>query len=178
MSYIAIKYKSGFDSEVANLAEGVWDKMLPGAPFLYSFLEDDYAGLYQNEKQTAQVFAFLAFLAILVACLGLLGLAAFNTQQKTRQIAVRKVFGASISQIVQLLSFKFVRWVGLSFLIACPVAWWLMTSWLRNFVYKTDIAWWIFALAGLSAFAIAMITISSVTIKAARMNPAQALKYE
>ncbi len=178
LSYIAVRYDEGMGEEVSGLAEGIWNRMVPGIPFVYSFLDDDYDSLYQNERQTSQVFAFLSILAILVACLGLLGLAAYMTQQKTRQIAVRKVFGASVRQIVSLLSLSFVRWVIISFIIACPVAWWLMTSWLRNFVYKADIVWWIFAVAGVTALAIALITISSVTFKAARMNPAESLKYE
>jgi len=178
MSYIAIRFKDGHDSDVSSLAENLWTSALPGAPFVYSYLDDDYSNLYHNEKQTSQVFIFLAILAILVACLGLLGLAAFMAQQKTRQIAVRKVFGASISQIVNLLTIRFVRWVVLSFLIACPLGWWIMNSWLKNFVYKADIVWWIFLISGLIALAIAVLTISSVTLKAARMNPAEALKCE
>jgi putative ABC transport system permease protein len=178
MSFIAVKYDDGADAEVAALAGNLWKKMLPGAPFVFSYLDDDYQNLYHNEKQTSQVFAFLALLAIIVACLGLLGLAAFITQQKTRQIAVRKVFGASEGQIVSLLSIRFIRWVVLSFIIAAPVGWWVMNSWLRNFVYKAGIAWWIFALAGIFALVIAMATISSVTLRAARMNAAEALKYE
>ena len=178
MSFMAVRFDEGAHSEVTALAGDLWKEMLPGAPFVYSYLDDDYESLYHNEKQTSQVFAFLAILAIIVACLGLLGLAAFMTQQKTRQIAVRKVFGASEGQIVSLLSIRFVRWVLISFVIACPVGWWVMSGWLRNFVYKADIAWWIFVLAGIIALAIALATISSVTLKAARMNAAEALKYE
>ena len=177
-SLIAVKYESGYAAEVNSSVEKVWKEMMPGIPYVYTYLDTEYENLYYNEKQTFQVFAFLAFLAILVACLGLLGLAAFMTQQKTRQIAVRKVFGASSGQIVALLSSRFMRWVLLSFILACPIGWWVMTSWLKNFVYKVDLAWWIFVLSGMVALIIAMVTISSVTMKAARMNPAEALKYE
>lgn len=178
MAYVAVKYKEGSRSEVTDLARNLWNRILPGTPFLYAYLDDEYEGLYRNDKQTAQVFAFLAILAILVACLGLLGLAAFLTQQQTRQIAIRKVFGASVRRIVNLLTYKFIRWVFLAILIACPMAWWVMTAWLRNFVYKAGLAWWIFALSGFIALAIAIITVSFVTFRAARANPAQSLKYE
>ena len=178
LSYIGVRFEGATANEISSTAEKLWAKMLPGTPFDYTFLDDTYENLYRNEKQTGQVFSFLAILAILVACLGLLGLAAFMTQQKTRQIAVRKVFGASVAQIVSLLSFRFAGWVLLAFVIACPFGWWIMTNWLRNFEYKTGPAWWVFPVSGLAALAIALLTISSVSYKAARMNPADALKHE
>ncbi|MFO7615616.1 MAG: ABC transporter permease [Bacteroidales bacterium] len=177
-SLIAVKFKEGAAPEVADLSRRTWDRLAPGTPYLYTYLDDHYNSLYHNEKQTAQVFVFLAVLAILVACLGLLGLAAFLTQQKTRQIAVRKVFGATNGQIINLLTYRFVRWVLLSIIIAGPLAWWLMMAWLNNFVYKATMAWWIYVLSGLVALVIAIVTVTFVTFKAARANPAVSLKYE
>ncbi len=177
-SLIAVKFREGAASEITELSRRTWERFAPGTPYVYTWLDDHYNSLYRNEKQTAQVFVFLAILAVLVACLGLLGLAAFMTQQKTRQIAVRKVFGASEGQIISLLTFRFVRWVIVAIIIAGPLAWWMMTAWLQNFVYKATMAWWIYVIAGALALMIAILTVTFVTFRAARTNPAASLKYE
>ncbi|MCX6226642.1 MAG: FtsX-like permease family protein, partial [Bacteroidia bacterium] len=120
----------------------------------------------------------LALLTMIVAVLGLLGLASYMAQQRTREIAVRKVFGADVRQIMSLLTWKFTRLILVSFVIACPVAWWVMSGWLRNFVYRVPLSAGIFLLSGAVALLVAVITVNAVTYRAAASNPADSLKYE
>jgi putative ABC transport system permease protein len=141
-------------------------------------MENDYKNLYRNEIQTRQVFTLLAGLAIVVAILGLLGLASFMARRRTREIAIRKVSGAGVGQIIQLLTLKFVKWVMVSFLLACPVAWWVMDRWLGDFAYRVSVNGWIFLLSGAISLAMVMITVGLVTFRAASLNPAESMKYE
>jgi ABC-type antimicrobial peptide transport system permease subunit len=121
---------------------------------------------------------YFAFLAIFISCLGLFGLATFTAEQRTKEIGVRKVLGASIAGIVGLLSKDFLKLVGIAIMIASPVAWWLMNQWLQGFAYKIDIEWWMFVLAGILSVLIAVLTVSFQSIKAALMNPVKSLKSE
>ena len=134
--------------------------------------------LYRNEIQTKQVFAILAGLAIVVAVLGILGLASFMAQRRTREIAIRKVSGAGISDILILLNWKFIKWVLFSFILACPVAWWVMNRWLQDFAYRVSLSAWIFILSAAIAMLLVIITVSLVTFRAASVNPAESMKYE
>lgn len=120
----------------------------------------------------------LSLLAILVAILGLLGLASFMAQRKTREIAIRKVSGAGVFQIIRLLTWKFIKWVLISFVLACPVAWWVMTRWLQDFAYRISLSAWLFILSGAIALVLVIITVSLITFKAASANPAESMKYE
>lgn len=176
--YLSIRYKAGNAVQVKQDAELIWGKLIPGMPFRYSFMEDDYNQTYRNEIQTSQVFSLLAILTMIVSILGLLGLASYMAQQRTREIAVRKVFGADASRIMGLLTWKFIRLILASFVLACPVAWWVMTGWLRNFVYRVPLSAWIFLLSGAVALVIALITVNAITYRAASANPAGSLKYE
>jgi putative ABC transport system permease protein len=177
-SYMAIRYEPGRSKEITMAVENTWKSLLPGIPVSYTYMENDYKNLYRNEIQTRQVFTLLAGLAIVVAILGLLGLASFMARRRTREIAIRKVSGAGVGQIIQLLTLKFVKWVMVSFLLACPVAWWVMDRWLGDFAYRVSVNGWIFLLSGAISLAMVMITVGLVTFRAASLNPAESMKYE
>jgi len=177
-SYLSIRYEPGKSEQVTSMAKQTWEKLLPGIPVTYSYMDDDYKNLYRNEIQTRQVFAMLALLAIIVAILGLLGLASFMAQRRTQEIAIRKVSGAGVVQIIRLLNWKFIKWVLISFVLACPVAWWVMNRWHQDFAYRISLSVWIFILSGTIALALVIITVSMVTLRAASVNPAESMKYE
>ncbi|WP_332368538.1 ABC transporter permease [Spirosoma telluris] len=158
--------------------ERIYKASYPGNPFEFYFADENYNKQYQSEQQYGQLFTVASALAIFIACLGLFGLAAFTTEQRTKEIGVRKVLGASVSSIVTLLSKDFLKLVFIAILIASPVAWYAMNRWLQDFAYKIDIEWWMFALAGLLAVGIALLTVSLQSVKAALMNPVKSLRSE
>ncbi len=163
---------------VIQSLETEWNKTLPGHPFDYSFVDEDYNKQYKTEQQLSSLSATFSILVIFISCLGLLGLAIVAVSQRTKEIGVRKVLGASVWGVAALLSKDFVKLVLISIVIASPVAWWLMTSWLNDFAYRIDIQWWVFGLAGLLAVVIAVITVSFQAIKAALANPVKSLRTE
>ncbi|WP_315815868.1 FtsX-like permease family protein [Paraflavitalea speifideaquila] len=158
--------------------ENKWKSLIPNRPYSYQFLDDLFDKQYRAEERFGKLFLNFAVLAIFISCLGLLGLAAYSTLQRTKEIGVRKVMGASVTSIVNLLSKDFLKLVGISFFVAAPVAWYCMNKWLEGFAYKASIAWWIFALAGIIALVIALATISFQAIRAALVNPVKSLKSE
>ena len=164
----------------ANIARlsGLYRQYFSGNPFEYYFADEKYNQQYQTEQQYGRIFTTAASLAILIACLGLFGLTAFTAEQRTKEIGVRKVLGASVGSIVALLSKDFLKLVLIAIVIASPVAWWAMNRWLQDFAYKIDIEWWVFALAGLLAVGIALLTVSFQSVKAALMNPVKSLRSE
>lgn len=176
--FTGVRIQASQFAQALPAIESVWHTFLPDQPFQYSFLDNDLAALYHAEQTSQQVFGVFSMLAIFIACLGLLGLAAYTTQQRTKEIGVRKVLGASVGQIVLMLAQDFVKLVGVAFLLAVPIAWWAMSRWLENFAYRTDISWWIFLLAGFTALAIALLTISFQAVKAAVANPVKSLRSE
>lgn len=158
--------------------ERIYKASYPANPFEFYFADDNYNKQYQSEQQYGQVFTLASALAIFIACLGLFGLAAFTTEQRTKEIGVRKVLGASVSSIVTLLSKDFLKLVLIAIVIASPIAWYAMNNWLQAFAYKIDIEWWMFALAGLLAIGIALLTVSLQSVKAALANPVKSLRSE
>ena len=134
--------------------------------------------MYQKETKLGQIFSYFTVIAIFIACLGLFGLASFITEERTKEIGIRKVLGGSVSDIVMLLSRGFTKWIVLANFIAWPVAYYFMNKWLQNFAYRVNLSVWIFILSGLAALAIALLTVSYQSIKAATANPVEALKYE
>jgi putative ABC transport system permease protein len=150
----------------------------PAFPFRYFFMDQDYEKFYEQERRLGTIYLSFTFLAILIACLGLFGLASFVTTQRTKEIGVRKVMGASVPGVVLLLSKEFSYLVMISCAIGFPIAWYVMTKWLEDFAYATTIGWGIFALAGVSALVIAWLTVSYQAITAANRNPVVALRYE
>jgi putative ABC transport system permease protein len=158
--------------------ESLWKRILPDKPFSYFFLDEYFDKQYRAEDRFGRLFMYFAVLAIFISCLGLMGLAAYSTMQRTKEIGVRKIVGASTGSIVFLLSKDFLQLVGWAFLIAAPVAWFFCHGWLQGFAYRIDIYWWIFIAAGLMASLIALITISFQAIKAAMTNPIVSLRTE
>jgi putative ABC transport system permease protein len=170
---------SGTDiSQSIASVKKIWDANVKTRPFQYSFLDETYAGLYKSEMNFKTIFFYITFIAIFIACLGLFGLSSFITEQRTKEIGIRKVLGASVSGIVGMLSKDFVKLILIAALIAFPVSWWAMHKWLQDFVYRIDIGWWVFAAAAVVALLIALITISSQAIKAAIANPVKSLRTE
>jgi putative ABC transport system permease protein len=158
--------------------EAIWHKDLKAEPFTYSFLDEEVQQQYQSDITYSNIINCFTLMAILISCLGLFGLASFSAEQRKKEIGVRKVLGASVSGIVQLLSKDFLKLVGIAILIATPIAWWSMNKWLQNFAYKVDISWWMFAIAGCIAILIALVTVSFQAIKAAIANPVKSLRTE
>jgi putative ABC transport system permease protein len=177
-SFISIKIKAGNINKTITSLEKKWKTFAPGKPLDYSFLDDRITNLYRSEQQMGRVFIAFASLAIFIACLGLFGLAAFMAEQRTKEIGIRKVLGASVRNIVTMLSQDFIKLVIIAAVIAFPLAWWGMSKWLEDFAYRIDIQWWMFALAGVGALAIALLTVSFQAIRAAMANPVESLKNE
>jgi len=177
-TYFAIRLTTSKIQDKMSQLEQLYQSSFAGNPFDYFFVDENYNKQYQSERQFGNIFTTASFLAIFIACLGLFGLAAFTAEQRTKEIGIRKVLGANLGQIIGLLSTDFLKLVGVAFVIASPLAYYAMTKWLENFAYKTDISWWIFAVAGISAIAIALITVSWQSIKAALMNPVKSLRSE
>jgi putative ABC transport system permease protein len=158
--------------------EQKWKKVFPDTPFKYYFLDDNIEEMYSNDRTSGNLFSIFTLLAILIACVGLFGLAAYIAEQKTKEIGVRKVHGASVNRIVFLVSASFNRLILLAVFISMPLAIWSMRQWLANFAYRTNIPFWIFILAGLLAMGIALLTISFHAVRTAHKNPADTLRYE
>lgn len=176
--YFTIKIKSENIPVTLDKLKELWSGIAPQRPFLYSFLDDSFNRQYEADVKFRGLFSFFSGFAILIACLGLLGLATYTAQQRTKEIGVRKVLGASVSSIVQLLSLDFLKLVCVAIIIATPMAWWAMNKWLQDFAFRIEIKWWMFVLAGLVALIVAFVTISFQAIKAATINPVKSLRSE
>jgi ABC-type antimicrobial peptide transport system permease subunit len=155
-----------------------YNSFKPDIPIDFHFLDDDFDKLYSSEQRMSKILGYFSFLAIIISCLGLIGLSSFVTVSRTKEIGIRKINGARSSEIYSLLSGEYVKWVMISIIIACPVAWYLMHKWLQNFAYHVDIRLWIFASAGFVALIIALLTVSWQSFRAAGKNPVEALRYE
>jgi putative ABC transport system permease protein len=177
-SSIAFKISSRDISGLVRQINNKWKEMAPGQPFTYSFMDEDFNNLYKNDQKVGRIFISFALFAIVIACLGLFGLVTYAAQQRTKEIGIRKVLGASEMNITSMLSKDFLKLIFVAALIAFPVAWWAMNQWLNQFAYRISISWWIFLVAGLTALLIGMITISFQAIKAAIANPVESLRSE
>jgi ABC-type antimicrobial peptide transport system permease subunit len=175
---IMVKVKSGSEKQIIGRLAKLYQKHNQGLPFEYTFLDDNYQALYESEQRVAQLSKYFGGLAILISCLGLFGLAAFTAERRFKEIGVRKVLGATVSQIVLLLSKDFIMLVLIAILIGFPVAIWATNSWMQDFAYKAEIEWWIYALAAIAAIFIAVVTVSFQAIKAALANPVKSLRAE
>ncbi len=174
----SIKLQTADIHNTVAFIQSTWNKYFPNDPFSYFFLDEQFNQQYKQDLQFGKVFTMFAFLAILIACFGLLGLSAYNILQRTKEIGIRKVLGASVPNVLFILSKDFLWLVTLAFVIAAPISWWLMHSWLQGFAYRININWWVFAVAGLFAVVIALGTISYQAIKAALANPVRSLRTE
>ncbi len=155
-----------------------WDQFNTGEPFTFTFMDDLYNKTYATEQKTGTILNIFALLTILVACLGLFGLATYTAEQRTKEIGIRKVLGASVTSVTKMLSKDFIKLVCIACIIAFPLSWWAMNKWLQSFAYRIHISWWIFVIAGVTAIVIAVITVSSQAIKAALANPVESLRSE
>ncbi len=178
LSNLIVSVSSTHYKTLLSKMESIWHKNIQSAPFEYSFLDDEVQKQYSTEVTLSHIINLFTLMAIFISCLGLFGLVTFSAEQKRKEIGVRKVLGASVPGIVQLLSEEFLKLVGISILIATPIAWWAMNKWLQSFVYRVSISWWMFALAGIIAMLIALLTISFQAFKAARTNPVKSLRSE
>ncbi len=175
---VAIKLAAGNPQEAIGQVEAAWRKIAPKYPFTYEFLDQVYDNLYKAEQKQRTILGIFAGVAILVACLGLFGLAAFTAEQRTKEVSVRKVLGASVGNVVVLLSKDFVKLVLVAIALAVPLAWYLMHRWLEDFVYRIAIRADVFLLAGGIAVGIALLTVSYHAIRTALSNPANTLRSE
>ncbi|KQC30673.1 ABC transporter permease [Flagellimonas eckloniae] len=178
MSFITLKIQAGNPRKILETLQNKWNSYQPNVPFEYSFLDEDLNTAYISEERQATLFGVFAFLAIFIACIGLLGLIAFMAQQKAKEIGIRKVLGANILEILQLLAIDFVKLIVIALLIASPFAVYFMNNWLQDFAYRISIPWWVFAGAGLASLIIALTTVSYQAIRAARQNPVKSLRME
>jgi putative ABC transport system permease protein len=175
---ISIRLAAGRTHDALEDAEAVWRRFNPQYPFQFDFLDDRIAGLYRNEGRMMQMFGYFSILAVFIAGLGLFGLASFMAEKRTKEIGIRKVLGASLSNIMILLSKEFALLVLLANLIAWPIAYFAMHGWLNNFAYQTGIGWSVFVLAGFLTFMISLLTVSYQAMRAALTDPADSLRYE
>ena len=173
-----MRTEEGKSKQAIASMEKVFKQFNPGFPFKYYFTDEEIAKNYKAEHTVNKLSRYFAFLAIFISCLGLFGLVTFTAEQKTKEIGIRKVLGASVTGIVRMLSKDFLKLVLIATVIAFPVAWWIMHKWLMDFEYRVTIGWWIFVVAGIAALLIALLTISFQSIKAALANPVKSLRTE
>ncbi|GAB3926968.1 ABC transporter permease [Mucilaginibacter myungsuensis] len=173
-----IQTRAGNTPQALEAAKLVWEKYVRDEPFVFSFTDDKYNALYRDDQRISTLITLFAGIAILVSSLGLLGLAAFAAQQRIKEIGIRKVLGASVSNIVTLLSTDFVKMVVIASVLAFPVAWWAMDKWLQDFAYRIDITWWVFAVGASAALIIALITVGIEAVRSAVVNPVKSLRSE
>lgn len=177
-SYLIVDVKTSNYAGLISAFQKLWNKINANSPFGYSFLDQDFQKNYEKEERTSQLIQYFTFIAVVIACLGLFGLTTFTAEQRTKEIGVRKVLGASASQIVKLLSKDFLKLVMVAILLSWPVAYYFMNQWLEGFAYRIRIEWWVFVSSGVAAILIALLTISFHTIKAAIANPVKSLRSE
>jgi putative ABC transport system permease protein len=177
-NYYSVKFETGNVHQTVASVEKAWNNFFPQNPFSYYFLDDSYNEQYKADDQFGKVFGLFSVLAIIIACFGLFSLSAFNVLQRTKEIGIRKVLGAPVSNIIYVLAKDFILLVIVAFFIAVTVTWFVMNNWLHDFAYRISINWWIFLIAGITAVLIALLTISFQSIKAAIANPVKSLRTE
>ncbi|MBC9915627.1 ABC transporter permease [Chitinophaga varians] len=175
---ILVRFKAGETKQAIAGMEDAWNAFNPGIPITYSFVDAEYGKLYEGEIMVGKLSNYFAIIAIFISCLGLLALSSFMAEQRTKEIGVRKVLGASVQHVVMLLSKDFLKLVIIAIILSTPLAWYVMSQWLHNFAYAVHVEWWIFIVAGMLALTIALLTISYQSIKAALMNPVKSLRAE
>jgi putative ABC transport system permease protein len=175
---VAVKFRPNHTSSVVSHVKNTWNQFATGYPLDYKFMDETYGKMYEGEEKLSQLLWIFAIMAIVVGCMGLFGLAAFAAEQRIKEIGIRKVLGASLFDIVRLLSRNFLLLVLIAALIAFPVAWWSMNKWLEDFPYRVSISWWIFLTAVALALLIAFITVSFQSLRAATVNPVKSLRSE
>lgn len=177
-SFVIVSANTSSYASLLGRMKDTWAALHPSVPFEYSFLEQDFQRHYEREQRTFGIVSYFTIIAIFIACLGLFGLAIFSAEQRKKEIAIRKVLGASVRNVTILLSKDFIQLVLIAFVIATPLAWYTMNTWLNEFAFRIQISWWTFLIAGLLAIIIALLTVSSQAIKVALMNPGKTIKAE
>ena len=175
---LSVKLTPGNIGQQMDQIKEAWKKFSPYDPLSFTFYDDQVRAMYAKEEKLAKSITFFSFIAIVLTCMGILGQIFLITIYRTKEIGIRKINGAKVSEVLVLLNRDFVKWVAIAFIIATPLAWFAMHKWLENFAYKTELSWWIFALAGLLALGIALLTVSWQSWRAATRNPVEALRYE
>jgi len=176
--HFLVRLKPGSPSKALEAIETVWKKVAPGYPLKYNFLDEDLNRFYQSEKRLSNIIAWAGGISIFLACLGLLGLAALAAINRTKEIGIRKVLGASIFTVWKMLSRDFVWLVIASFLLAAPLTYYFSNQWLQQYDYRTTISWWVFAVTGIGALVITLLTVSYQSIAAGMANPVDSLRSE
>ncbi len=177
-NFMYIRIDPNRSTEIRGFIQDKWENIIADAPLRMSFIDQRYENMYQREERTAQLVKYFAIMAIVIACLGLFGLSLFIIQNRVKEVGIRVVNGAKVSEILSMLNSCFIKWVAIAFFIACPIAYYALNKWLENFAYKTELSWWIFALGGAVTLGIAIITVSWQSWRAATKNPVEALRYE
>jgi putative ABC transport system permease protein len=177
-AFITFRLTTSSPDKVLAFMNAEWIKLFPTAPFQPFYVKDKYLLNYIEEKRLAKITGNFTLFAILLSSIGLLGMFIFLLEQRVKEIGIRRVNGAKISEIFSLLNKDFIKWIALAFVIACPIAWYAMNKWLENFAYKTTMSWWVFVIAGVVASGISLLTVSWQSWRAATRNPVEALRYE
>lgn len=172
------RIQAGHEKQTLLELGKLYSRFNPGFSFDYHFMDASFQAQYEAENRVSVLSRYFAALGILISCLGLFGLAAFAAEQRLKEIGIRKVNGARISEVMTMLNGQFIKWVIIAFVIATPIAFYILEKWLEGFAYKTTVSWWIFALAGVLALGIALFTVSWQSWRAATRNPVEALRYE
>ncbi len=178
MSELCVKYEGVNLTELIGSIEQIWIDNFPNRPFEYRFADTVFDNLYKSEDRLAKIVSYFAFISLLIASLGLLGLTSFIVNQRTREIGIRKIHGSSTTDIIKMFSFDFIKWLTIAFIISIPISWYLIDLWLQNFAYRVSIDWWVFAVGAMISLLISLVTIISLTYRAAVMNPVDSLRYE
>ncbi|UCE22537.1 MAG: hypothetical protein JSV46_10100, partial [Candidatus Aminicenantes bacterium] len=178
LGYLTMTVNTENITETLKFVEKRWKELFPDDAYRYFFLDSQFDSFYRSEENLSKIFTSFTLLAILISCLGLSGLAALIAQNRTKEIGIRKVLGASIPSIVMMLSQEFTKWVVISSVISWPIAYFVLSQWLQNFAYRTSMELWVFILSSLGALILAILTVSFQSIKAATANPVDSLWYE
>lgn len=175
-SFFSVRLAPGNLKQGLSDLQDAWKKILPGHPFEYNFLDESFNNMYKEDQQASSLIFVFAIIAVFISSMGLFGLAAFTAEQRTKEIGIRKVLGASVANITTLLSKDFARLVCIAILVATPLAWWAIDEWIQNFAYRIPVSWWMFAAADVLALVTALITTSFQAVKAAIANPVKSLR--
>ena len=175
---LSIRISSNNIRETIQYIKKQWNELSPDIPFEFQFLDEKYDALYKEEDKFNLLIGYFSIIAILIACLGLFGLVSFSAQRRNKEIGIRKINGAKISEILVMLNKDFIIRITIAFVIAVPISWYAMNKWLISFAYKAELSWWIFCLAGIVALAIALLTVSWQSLRAATRNPVDAIRCD
>jgi putative ABC transport system permease protein len=176
--YLSIRLSTKATAKTIKEIEKVWKEFTSNDPLQYFFMDQEFAQMYKEEKQNAQLSVLFSLLAVMIAALGLFGLTSFTIKQRTKEIGIHKIYGSKVTEVMIMLNMGFLKLGAIAFVIATPIAWYTMHTWLQGFAYKTELSWWIFGLSGIIALGIALLTVSWQSWRAATRNPVKALKYE